>query len=111
MPERITKQMVMVLEAFLAQRDREWFGFDLMEVTGLKSGTMYPLLHGFKEDGWLEASKEKIDPKVEGRPARHLYRLSGLGEREAVAAIEKRAALEDRSTPSVPRLRPGGASI
>lgn len=111
MPERITKQMVLVLEAFLAQRERDWFGFDLMEATGLKSGTMYPLLHGLKEDGWLEASKEKVDPKVEGRPARRLYRLSGLGEREAVAAVEKRAALEDRSVSGIPRLRPGGASI
>jgi PadR family transcriptional regulator PadR len=111
MPERITKQMVLVLEAFLAQRDRDWFGFDLMEVTGLKSGTMYPLLHGFKEDGWLEASKEKIDPKVEGRPARRLYRLSGFGEREAIAAIEKRAALDDRSPSGIPRLHPGRASI
>jgi PadR family transcriptional regulator PadR len=111
MPERITTQMVLVLEAFLAHRDRDWFGFDLMEATGLKSGTMYPLLHGFKEDGWLEATKEKIDPKVEGRPARRLYRLSGLGEREAVAAIEKRAVLNDRSVAGVRRLRPGGASI
>ena len=111
MPERITKQLILVLEAFLADRERDWFGFDLMEVTGLKSGTMYPLLHGLKEDGWLEAIEEKIDPQVEGRPARRIYRLTGLGEGEAIAAIERRASAGARSAPGIPHLRPGGASI
>jgi PadR family transcriptional regulator, regulatory protein PadR len=111
MPERITQQLILVLEAFLSDIDRDWFGFDLMEKTGLKSGTVYPLLHGLKEDGWLSATKEKIDPKIEGRPRRRLYRLTGLGEREAAVVVERRTTDNARHSAGIPRLRPRGASI
>jgi PadR family transcriptional regulator PadR len=111
MPERVTKQLVIVLEVFLSDTGRDWFGFDLMEKTGLKSGTVYPLLHGLKEDGWLSAIKEKIDPKVEGRPARRLYRLTGPGAREAAAVVERRKTSSAQHSAGMPRLRPGGASI
>jgi PadR family transcriptional regulator PadR len=112
MPERITKQLILVLDVFLGDADRDWFGFDLMEKTGLKSGTIYPLLHSLKEDGWLSATKEKIDPTVEGRPRRRLYRLTGLGEREAACLLERRTIdTNDRHGTGIPRLRPGGASI
>ena len=108
MPQRMTKQIASVLDTFLSDLKREWYGFDLIERTGLKSGSIYPILHLLEADGWLSSSREDIDPKAEGRPARRLYTLTGLGEREAKAALERRAAA---ASSGVPRLRLGGASI
>lgn len=66
-------------------------GYDLARVTGLKSGTLYPLLIRLNADGLLEAEWRASDEP--GRPPRHVYRLtqSGLQFAHALAA-ESRAA-------------------
>jgi PadR family transcriptional regulator, regulatory protein PadR len=53
------------------------YGYDLSRVTGLKSGTLYPMLTRLAEHGLLEAAWEQAPPV--GRPPRHLYRLSAAG--------------------------------
>ena len=53
------------------------YGYDLARVTGLKSGTLYPMLARLAEHGLLEAAWEQAPPV--GRPPRHLYRLSAAG--------------------------------
>ena len=53
------------------------YGYDLSRVTGLKSGTLYPMLARLAEHGLLEAVWEQTPPV--GRPPRHLYRLSVAG--------------------------------
>jgi len=41
---RLSPQTLLVLDAFL-ERAEEWkYGYDLSRVTGLKSGTLYPIL-------------------------------------------------------------------
>ena len=57
MPERITKQLLKLLEAMLADAAREWYGLELMDATGIRSGTLYPLLHRLVADGWLERTR------------------------------------------------------
>jgi DNA-binding PadR family transcriptional regulator len=112
MPQRMTKQIASVLESFLSDLTRDWYGFDLIERTALKSGTVYPILHLLEKDGWLSSAREGIDPQEEGRPARRLYTLTGLGEREAKAVLERRASATSRAPRGgAPQLRPGGASI
>lgn len=111
MPKRMTKQTLRLLETFLSDLNREWYGFDLMELTGLQSGTIYPILHRLQEDEWLSSSREQIDPKREGRPPRRMYRLTGLGEREARARIERPAPARTRRRAILPEPRSGGASI
>jgi PadR family transcriptional regulator PadR len=65
-----------VLHALLDQP--EWsYGYDISRLTGLKSGTLYPMLARLAERGLLEATWEQS--RVEGRPPRHLYRLSAAG--------------------------------
>jgi len=86
----MTAQTARVLEAFLADLEKEWYGLELMGATSLKSGTVYPILHGLYRDGWLSLAHEPIDPEAEGRPARRLYSLTGLGHREASATLERR---------------------
>ena len=56
-------------------------GYELVVSTGLKSGTLYPLLIRLESEGYLEA--EWQPPVVKGRPPRHAYRLTAAGERLA----------------------------
>ncbi len=60
-------------------------GYDMSKLTGIKSGTLYPMLARLHEAGWLETRWE--DGREPGRPPRHLYRLSGLGSRAADEAL------------------------
>ena len=68
-----------VLEV-LGKEPHAWrHGYDLLRETGLKSGSLYPILIRLTERGWLDASWEQDAPP--GRPPRHLYRLTGEGLR------------------------------
>jgi PadR family transcriptional regulator, regulatory protein PadR len=107
----ITPKMAAVLKVFLEDPEQPRYGLELMRHTHQPSGTMYPLLSKLLAAGWLTASKEDIDPRVVGRPARRTYRMTGEG---AAAARIQLAALSDQFRPPVPvRPRPalnGGAS-
>jgi DNA-binding PadR family transcriptional regulator len=71
--------------ASLIARSGDWtYGYDLSRRTGLKSGTLYPILARLAEQGWLEA--RWADAERPGRPPRHTYRLTGEGE-SAVAIL------------------------
>jgi DNA-binding PadR family transcriptional regulator len=75
----------------LAAEPRAWrYGLSLAEETGLKSGTLYPLLIRLAEQGFLEAKWQEPDPP--GRPPRHAYRLTRAG----LALAKERMAVERR---------------
>ena|SRR5688572_6748425 len=62
----------------LADGRAEWFyGLQLAERTGLKSGSLYPILIRLDERGLLES--RWIEPSVPGRPPRHAYRILPAG--------------------------------
>jgi DNA-binding PadR family transcriptional regulator len=66
------------LLAALLDRSQVWrHGYDLSKETGLKSGTLYPLLMRLSEQGLLEARWESAERA--GLPPRHFYRLTGAG--------------------------------
>jgi DNA-binding PadR family transcriptional regulator len=81
----------LVLSALLAQPADWRHGYDLAKQTGLKSGTLYPILVRLSDRGLMEARWEEGRPA--GRPPRHLYRLSSEGLAQAKAALDA-AALE-----------------
>ena len=56
-------------------------GYELCRQTGIKSGTLYPLLVRLEAQGHLEAEWQA--PTEPGRPARHAYRLTASGRRLA----------------------------
>jgi PadR family transcriptional regulator, regulatory protein PadR len=75
-----------------------------MRLTGLASGSLYPMLARLEEAGWLAKGKEDIDPHVEGRPARLHYIITGAA---VVVARLQLAALSDQYRPPVvARTRP-----
>ena len=66
------------LLAALLRNPLEWqHGYDLSKSTGLKSGTLYPILLRLEGRGWLESNW--LEPVKPGRPARHGYRLTADG--------------------------------
>ena len=73
-----------VLAALLGQRSQWCHGYALAKQTGLKSGTLYPILIRLAEEGLVEACWQ--DEPRPGRPRRHLYRLTAEGS--AVASLE-----------------------
>lgn len=77
---RITKQTEKILEAIMGEPTADWWGSRIAPAAGLKGGTIYPALMRMERMGWLSSRWEEIDPSVEGRPRRRLYRLTGKGE-------------------------------
>jgi PadR family transcriptional regulator PadR len=68
--------------AALADSGGGWrHGYDLVRATGLKSGTVYPLLIRLAAQGHLDAEWQQ--PAAAGRPPRHAYRLTASGMRLA----------------------------
>lgn len=94
---RMTLPTARVLAALLAEPDAERYGLDLMQATGLASGTLYPILHRLQEAGWLQSAWEQVDPSAEGRPARRYYKLSGAGVEQARQSL---AELHAATTPT-----------
>jgi PadR family transcriptional regulator, regulatory protein PadR len=60
-------------------------GYAIAKDTGLKSGTLYPILIRLADRGLIEACWEDEQPA--GRPRRHLYRLTPEGLASAAAAL------------------------
>lgn len=86
----------------LAEEAAAWrHGYELCRETGLKAGSMYPILIGLADKGWLETKWETALPL--GRPPRHLYRLTEIGLKQAaeLAAVRREAERANRG-----RLRP-----
>jgi PadR family transcriptional regulator len=78
-------QTLSVLAA-LCEEPSQWrHGYALAGQTGLKSGTLYPILIRLADRGLVEACwQEEPTP---GRPRRHLYRLTADGLATATAAL------------------------
>lgn len=105
----MTIPVAKVLAALLAELDEQRYGLDLMRLTGLPSGTLYPVLHRLSAAGWLDADWEAIDPVAAGRPARRYYRLTAVGVTQARQALaDLRAAIPD-ARPSWGGAEPTGA--
>lgn len=85
----LTRQMARVVRAFLTEPDTPQYGFDLMELLEVSSGTLYPILTRLTKAGWLRLELEDIDPAAAKRPARRNYRLNSEGAAAAVRALER----------------------
>jgi PadR family transcriptional regulator, regulatory protein PadR len=65
------------LIADLARSGQEWrHGYELARSTGLRSGTLYPLLIRLEAQGYLQAEWQA---PAGSRPPRHAYRLTAAG--------------------------------
>jgi PadR family transcriptional regulator, regulatory protein PadR len=85
---RLSPQTLLVLDAFLEQAEEWKYGYDLSRVTGLKSGTLYPILMRLAGHTLLETAWEAGEP---GKPPRHMYRFTPEGLRFARANASSHA--------------------
>jgi PadR family transcriptional regulator, regulatory protein PadR len=58
------------------------YGFDIIDHTGLPSGTVYPALSRLERDGFLRSAwEDEARAHKAGRPARRYYRVTAPGTR------------------------------
>jgi PadR family transcriptional regulator len=90
---RITPETVRVLEKFV-ERPGSWqYGYELSRETGLKSGTLYPILMRLERHKLLDARWESAG---NGVPPRHTYRLNATGM-DLARAVAARSAQSERA--------------
>ena len=108
----MTLQTIQVLNLMREDAAIEWYGLQVANEAGLKSGSVYVVLARLEQAGWLTSLWEQIDPAAEGRPRRRLYKLTGEGLRAATAAVEEQLAIltGTRARHAAPALRPGVAN-
>ena len=76
--------------AVLCEQPSQWqHGYALAKQTGLKSGTLYPILMRLADRDLVEARWQ--DEPQPGRPRRHLYRLTTAGLARATGALASAA--------------------
>src|SRR5687768_9623813 len=87
---RMTHPTALILSALAAGYR---YGFDIMDATGLPSGTVYPALRRLEEARLVRATWEAARVAQEdGRPRRKLYELTRAG---CAAVAGAHARLED----------------
>jgi len=70
------------------------FGFDIMQATGLTSGSVYPALERLEAAGYLQSTwEDAADAHAAGRPARRYFTLTASGATALRAALAKFRAL------------------
>ena len=73
---RLSRETLLVLRRFV-ERPTDWrYGYELSRETGLKSGTLYPILMRLEKHRLLEARWVTTE---DGVPPRHTYRLTPNG--------------------------------
>lgn len=76
------------------------YGFSIMEMTGLPSGTVYPAMRRMEEDQLIRSRWERqAIADREQRPARKYYQLTAAGK-TALEASRKRYPLIERLVPT-----------
>ena len=76
---RLSITAVSVLHAIAAGYQ---YGFDIIDQTGLPSGTVYPSLSRLERDGLVKSAwEDERSAHEEGRPARRYYKLTAPGVR------------------------------
>lgn len=76
--KRITYPAACVLQAIATGKA---YGFEIMDFTGLPSGTVYPALRRFERDGIVSSTWESPDrAHGDGRPRRRNYQITPKGK-------------------------------
>lgn len=95
-----------MLRALAAEPARWRYGYDLCTQLGLQAGSMYPILMRLTDRGLLETKWES--EHVPGRPARHLYRLTGTGRTYATSFAADTSSVSSAPARRRPQLRTEG---
>jgi DNA-binding PadR family transcriptional regulator len=82
---RLTYPTAIVLQA-VASGVRH--GFDIIDASGLRAGTVYPILRRLEEARLVSSTWERATiARAEGRPPRRNYEITGAGKRTLADAL------------------------
>ncbi|HTS27307.1 MAG TPA: helix-turn-helix transcriptional regulator [Bryobacteraceae bacterium] len=94
---RLSHTAALILQAISAGQG---YGFSVMEVTGLPSGTVYPAMRRLERDELIRSQWERQSiADAEMRPPRKYYKLTRAGK-VALDASQKRYPLLTRLLPA-----------
>ncbi len=83
---RMTLATTLVMQAIGAGHRH---GFDIVEVTGYPTGTVYPALRRLERDGYVRSRwEDDRSARRDGRPARRYYELTASGVKALEAAVD-----------------------
>lgn len=82
----LSKNAARILALFLASPGRPLYGYELMQSTGIKSGSLYPVLGRFETLGWVTG---QMEPSPGGRPPRRVYKMVPESVDDAQAALDR----------------------
>ena len=78
------------------------YGFDILDATGLESGTVYPILGRLEAAGLVKSTwEDSARANADGRPARRYYAMTPAGK----AALERATTHYTSLLPSLARAR------
>src|SRR5438093_7620006 len=89
MSVRLSPATVSVLQVMMRTASSRQYGYSLMRATGLKSGSLYPILERLEKAGWVESEWETVDEQKPGRPPRRYYRLTAFAHESAPRAVHE----------------------
>jgi len=97
---RLTRPTALVLLA-LSRGVRH--GFDVLDATGLPSGTVYPILRRLEDAGAVRSPWEPVEAaRQAGRPPRRYYELTGAGAGTLRAALARFPQVPAELVPDAP---------
>lgn len=86
------------------------YGFDVMDATGLPSGTVYPILRRLDGEGLVHSKWEKqAEAQKAVRPPRRYYAITTAGEAMLAAAVARYPLLPQSVGRDVRGLKPSRA--
>jgi PadR family transcriptional regulator PadR len=98
---RKTSVHTLSLLTAIMEQPRTWqYGYELAQVTQLKSGTLYPILMRLCDRKLLESKWQTSSSQ--GRPPRHMYRLTPSG----TVFAKEQMAITNRTNSREPLGRP-----
>jgi PadR family transcriptional regulator PadR len=85
--KRLGLGTIAILQALEGNRR---FGFDIMDQTGLTSGTVYPALERLEELGYVRSRwEDEALAHKEARPARRYFEITAQGSRALVEGLAR----------------------
>ena len=83
------------------------FGFDIVDITGMPGGTVYPALRRLEDAGYVSSKweKERV-AKEEARPRRKYYEITRSGRDVLAEAVKRYRLLEPSALTHVRDPRP-----
>lgn len=86
--KRVTEPTLRVIEVLVSAVGSSTWGLEIVRLTNLKSGTVYPILERLEELGWVYSEWESNSER--SGPRRKLYKLATEALQPATVLLEQR---------------------